>query len=73
IFTGRQVNAEEAKSIGHINKVVPSDLLLEETMKMMNQIVEKAPIALRYAKVVINKGIDMDLKNALEREKDSAG
>ncbi len=41
IFTGRQVNAEEAKSIGLINKVVPSDLLLEESMKMMNQIVEK--------------------------------
>ena len=73
IFTGRQVNAEEAKSIGLINKVVPSDLLLEESMKMMNQIVEKAPIAIRYAKVVINKGIDMDLKNALELEKDIAG
>lgn len=72
IFTGRQVNAEEAKSIGLINKVVPSDLLLEESMKMMNQIVEKAPIAIRYAKVVINKGIDMDLKNALELEKDIA-
>ncbi len=38
---GRQVNAEEAKSIGLINKVVPSDLLLEESIKMMNQIVEK--------------------------------
>ena len=73
IFTGRQVNAEEAKSIGLINKVVPSDLLLEESMKMMKQIVEKAPIAIRYAKVVINKGIDMDLKNALELEKDIAG
>ncbi|MCC0705783.1 enoyl-CoA hydratase-related protein [Clostridioides sp. ES-S-0190-01] len=73
IFTGRQVDAEEAKSIGLINKVVPSDLLLQESMNMMNQIVEKAPIAIRYAKVVINKGIDMDLKNALELEKDIAG
>lgn len=45
--------------------MVPSDLLLQESMNMMNQIVEKAPIAIRYAKVVINKGIDMDLKMLL--------
>lgn len=73
IFTGRQVKAEEAKAIGLINKVVLSEVLLEEAMKMMDEIIKKAPIAVRYAKVVINKGIDMDLKNALELEKDIAG
>lgn len=73
IFTGRQVKAEEAKEIGLINKVVLCDVLLEESMKMMNEIIKKAPIAVRYAKVVINKGMDMDLKNALELEKDIAG
>ena len=73
IFTGRQVKAEEAKEIGLINKVVLCDVLLEESLKMMNEIIKKAPIAVRYAKVVINKGMDMDLKNALELEKDIAG
>ena len=48
-------------------------MLLEESLKMMNEIIKKAPIAVRYAKVVINKGMDMDLKNALELEKDIAG
>lgn len=73
IFTGRQVKTEEAKAIGLVNKVVPSEELLEAAMKMMDEITAKAPIAIRYAKVVINKGVDMDLKNALELEKDIAG
>lgn len=73
IFTGRQVKAEEAKAIGLVNKVVVGENLLEEAMNMMAEITAKAPIAIRYAKVVINKGVDMDLKNALELEKDIAG
>lgn len=73
IFTGRQVKAEEAKAIGLVNKVVAGENLLEEAMNMMAEITAKAPIAIRYAKVVINKGVDMDLKNALELEKDIAG
>lgn len=73
IFTGRQVKVEEAKAIGLVNKVVAGENLLEEAMNMMAEITAKAPIAIRYAKVVINKGVDMDLKNALELEKDIAG
>lgn len=73
IFTGRQVKAEEAKAIGLVNKVVPVETLIEEAMNMMAEITAKAPIAIRYAKVVINKGVDMDLRNALELEKDIAG
>lgn len=30
-------------------------------------------IVIRYVKVVINKGIDMDLKNVFELEKDIVG
>ncbi len=73
IYTGRQVKAEEAKMIGLVNKVVSSDELMIEAMNMMSEITKKAPMAIKYAKVVINKGLDMDLRNALELEKDIAG
>ncbi|MPM51045.1 putative enoyl-CoA hydratase echA8 [bioreactor metagenome] len=36
----------------------------------MKQILGMAPIAVRYAKVAINRGIEVDLKTGLELEKD---
>ena len=70
IYTCRQVKADEAKAIGLVNKVVPAESLMEEAKAMMAQIVVMAPIAIRYSKVAINRGMNMDLNNALELEKD---
>lgn len=72
IYTGRQVKAEEAKEIGLVNKVVPAESLLEEAKAMLALIATKAPIAIRYAKVAINRGMDVDLRAGLELEKDLA-
>ena len=38
-------------------------------MDIMRLITEKAPMAVRYAKVAITKGADMDLGKGLELEK----
>ena len=73
IFTGRMVKADEAERIGLVNKVVPHDDLLKEALEMMELIKTKAPLAVKYSKVAINKGMNMDLLNALELEKDIAG
>ncbi|KOA18440.1 putative enoyl-CoA hydratase echA8 [Clostridium homopropionicum DSM 5847] len=72
IFTARMVKAEEALHIGLVNMVVSSDELLNEAKKVMTTIISKAPVAVRYSKIAINKGADMDLNNALEFEKDLA-
>ena len=72
IFTARQIKAEEAKEIGLANKVVPADSLMDEAKAMMSTILTKAPIAVRYAKVAVNKGVNLDLANGLELEKDVA-
>lgn len=72
IYTARFISAEEAYQIGLVNKVVIREELLIEAKNMMNTILEKAPIAIRYAKVAINSGMDLDLANALELEKDVA-
>ena len=61
IYTGRKVKAQEAYEMGLVNKVVPGERLEEETMDIMRLITEKAPMAVRYAKVAITKGADMDL------------
>ncbi len=72
IYTGRQVKAAEAKEIGLVNQVVPADALLDAAKDMMNAITGKAPIAIRYSKVAINRGMDVDLRAGLELEKDLA-
>ncbi|MEA4826991.1 MAG: enoyl-CoA hydratase-related protein [Clostridium sp.] len=72
IFTGRMVKADEALSIGLVNKVVPADELLNEAKSMMDGIMVKAPMAVKYSKIAINRGMDLDLNNALELEKDLA-
>lgn len=70
IFTCRQIKAQEALAIGLVNKVVPAQSLMEEAKGMMAQITAVAPLAVGYAKVAINKGMSLDLQNALELEKD---
>lgn len=73
IFTGRQVRAEEAFQIGLVNRVVSSKDLLQEAKSFMRKILEVSPSAIKYAKLSINKGMDMDLQNGLELEKDLVG
>jgi len=64
IFTARIITAEEALRIGLVEKVVPADKLLEEANKLADQILSKGPLAVQYAKEVINRGADLDLANA---------
>ncbi|MPN09964.1 Crotonyl-CoA hydratase [bioreactor metagenome] len=66
------VKADEALLMGLVNKVVPAEELLTEAKNMMKGIISKAPMAIKYAKIAINKGADLDLANALELEKDLA-
>lgn len=70
IFTARNVKPEEAKAIGLVNKVVPAEDLMYEAKAMLTTIIGKAPIAVRYAKVAITRGVNLDLMNALELEND---
>lgn len=72
IYTGRHVRADEAKAIGLVNKVVAPEVLLDEAKAMLETIVAKAPMAVRYSKVAINRGMDVDLRAGLELEKDLA-
>jgi enoyl-CoA hydratase len=70
IYTGRNVKADEARVLGLANRVVPADSLMQEAREMMKTIVSKSGIAVRYAKVAINRGADTDIYKALELEKD---
>lgn len=73
VFSGEMVDAATAKSIGIADRLVSSGKALEEATKLAEVIASRGPIALRVAKRVMNKGIEMDLSNALELEAEGFG
>lgn len=69
IFTGAIIEAEEAKRIGLVNDVVPSNALLQTAKDMGTKMMEKSPIALRLAKLAINAASEGNLQTGLEIER----
>ena len=69
-LTGRAVAAEPALTLGLVNRVVPPDLLLEETERLADSILAGGPIAARYVKEAVNHGLDLTLHQGLQLESD---
>jgi enoyl-CoA hydratase/carnithine racemase len=70
LLTADIVTADQALEIGLVGKVVPPGALKEETEKLAETIAARGPIALRYLKEVVNKGMDMTLEQGLRLEAD---
>lgn len=64
IYTGAIIDAQEALRIGLVNRVVPSETLMEEAKSTANNILNVGTTAVRFAKTVINRGIDTNLITA---------
>ena len=73
IFTGDIINGEEAYKVGLVNMVVPAEELMNKAVEMANKITTKGQIAVRYAKIAINKGIEADIETGMEIEKNLFG
>ena len=73
ICTADMIDAEEAYRIGLVNKVVPEEDLMDEAMAMANKILSKGQIAVRFAKVAINRGIETDIETGMDIERDLFG
>jgi len=68
IFTGEQLSAKEAERIGLVNRVVPANELEKASYEMAAKIAEKSPVALRIAKMLINRALQIDHSTAQELE-----
>jgi len=55
LMTGRTLDAQEAQQIGLVNRVVPAEMLLEETLALAKTIAEKAPLTVAGAKRIANR------------------
>lgn len=68
IYTADVIDAAEAYRIGLVNKIAEPDELMSEALKMAVKIAKKAPIAVKYSKEAINKGIQTDIDSAIAIE-----
>ncbi|MFH1350358.1 MAG: enoyl-CoA hydratase/isomerase family protein [Pseudomonadota bacterium] len=68
IFSGETIGAREAERIGLVNKVVPSEALMDEAKKLANLYKERPPIVLKLAKYAIDGGFQMSLAQGLDYE-----
>jgi enoyl-CoA hydratase len=71
IFTGKLIPAAEAKEIGMVNRVMPQESLMEETISTAKAIATKGKVSLRAAKQAINSGLNVDLATGCRIEVDA--
>jgi len=65
IFTGRRVDAKEAKAIGLVNHLVPKGQARAKALEIADTIAQNGPIAVRQAKKAINWGSETDLETGM--------
>jgi enoyl-CoA hydratase len=70
ILTAEPIDAQEAYQIGLVHKIVPPKEVIPEAEKLAMKIASRAPIALRYAKEAVHKGMDLTLEQGLRLEYD---
>ena len=70
LLTGRLIDAQEALDIGLVHEVHPADRLMERGEQLTRSLAALAPIAARYAKETVLKGMDMTLEQGMRLEMD---
>ncbi|MGB4609994.1 MAG: enoyl-CoA hydratase-related protein [Saccharofermentanales bacterium] len=73
LYTGRNIKADQALEIGLVSAVYPQEELMPQAEKMAAIIAANAPIAVRYTKEAINRGLQTDIDSAIAIEVDLFG
>jgi len=65
ILSGEMINAAEAYRIGLVNEIVPATDLIARAEAVLKQIAANAPIAIKFALEVTNKGLETSQSEGL--------
>lgn len=68
IFTASRVDAETALSWGLVNKIFPSENLVEEALATAQIISKLSPISIANSKIAVDCGVDLPIDDGLELE-----
>ncbi len=70
ILNNRTLSASEALQFGLVNRVVPAERFLEESLALAAEISLRAPLAVVAAKAAVNNALELPLSVGLERERE---
>ncbi len=73
MLMGEPIDAERALQIGLVTRLVESDQLLEEVLKMATHLSQFAPFVPRTMKAMVHFGMEASLAGALMFEKYAQG
>ena len=73
LMTADMIGADDALRIGLVQKVFEPEMLMEETMKIANNIASKGPTAVKLVKQVVRQGLLMDFDKGSELEAQNFG
>jgi len=68
ILSGALIDSEEALRIGLVNKIFPSETLIDECMKIAELIASKAPLAISASLKAIRSAEDLGTQEGMESE-----
>lgn len=68
IFSGKMIKADEAKEMGLVNAVHAPEALMDAAVEMAQSFAKNAPIAVKYSKACIDRGLQMDLDSGIAME-----
>ena len=68
IFSGKMIKADEAEKIGLVNAVYAPEALMDGALEMAKSFTKNAPIAVKYAKACIDRGIQTDIDSGIACE-----
>jgi enoyl-CoA hydratase len=63
-FTSEDLNAQEAREYGFVNKVVPHDELFAQACELAERMAKRAPIAVAATKRILNQGAGPHYRSA---------
>ncbi len=70
ILTGELIDAEEARRVGLLNRVVAPDELMDTAMALAQDMAEKSPLSMSYVKEALHSSGDLTLDQGLRMELD---
>lgn len=70
VLNNRQLTAAEALQFGLVNRVVPVERFLDESLALAAEIASRAPLAVAAAKAAVNQAFELPLADGLTAERE---
>lgn len=69
LWTGERISADEMLKHGVINRIVASEVLMEEALRFATKLTKMPPLSLRLIKDSVNKAVDYPLYEGMQHER----